>query len=92
MDAELLEQLQASGSRVRAGETVGLVDGFHLGRVSTVRIRPESGDMVEVALEAVEVVDPVDPDKVAANVARREQEALGFQIARSMANQTPMLP
>jgi hypothetical protein len=48
--------------------------------------------MVEVALEAVEVVDPVDPDKVAANVARREQEALGFQIARSMANQTPMLP
>lgn len=92
MDAELLEQLQISGARVRAGEAVGLIDGYHLGTKNTVRIRPESGDLVEVDLKDVEAVDPVDEEKVAAAVQRREQEALGFQLARSIANQPPVVP
>ena len=94
MDVELLEQLQVSRSRVRTGGAVGLINGFRIGSKNrTVRIKLlESGDMLEVAPEDLEIVDPVDPSRVAAAAERREQEALGFQIARSIANQVPMLP
>lgn len=85
MDVDLLEELQVSGARIRLGGHVGLIDGFRTGRDGWVRLRDrDTGELVEVAAGDFEAVDPVDPVRVDAMRTRKEQEARGFGIARTL--------
>lgn len=85
MDAEVLSRLQDSGSRVKAGNVVGLVDGFADGDEGWLRLSDEKGDLhtFPVPVDVV-VVDQVDEAKVeqVRDARRAEDEAFIAAIGK----------